>query len=242
MPKPVEVHNAPERKKDYAKHDLYNEWLAMPLIPDSYSLHGVPAEVLNGMGWRETNGVSGMGAGYFIPYFNASKTAIPFAQVRHLSGNRRFTMLPNSETIMYGLWNLQNTDVIFVVEGPSDAAVMEACGYAAVAIPSASLTTMAVSLAHVCKKRAIKFIYAGDTDEAGKKLKKAIDDIYPYREIKQPDKYKDWGEFCEDTDVFEVSVYLSDIYTEDQPQEKEDIVAVAHEIFEELKYVPPSQR
>jgi len=183
----------------YKQFDLMADWEKMELLPE-FHLHGVPSDVLNDMGWRKHN------HSVFIPYFSASKGSIPFAQYRHLQGDVRFTMLKDAKPTMYGTWNLDN-DKLFLVEGTSDAAVLEYCAVPWIAAPSAASGELVKAFAMYCKENGIQVVYAGDNDTAGDKLREALDEILPYRVKQVPTKYKDWGEFLEATDVETVQDY-----------------------------------
>lgn len=192
------VNSAQEVKKsrsnmvNYKKFDLMQKWLTMPKIPRSHQFKNIPLEVLDDLGWRwdaEKNS-------YFIPYFSASKQSIPFAQWRHLSGERRFTFLKDARPTCYGTWNLDNA-MLFVVEGTSDAAVLEYCAVPWIALPSASSGELIKPMAKYCADNGIELVYAGDNDAAGDKLREALDEVTPYRIKQPPKKYKDWGDFYE---------------------------------------------
>lgn len=188
----------------YKQFDLMKDWGTMirfhnPTIP---KIHGIPWEVLDSMGWRWADTSTST---IFIPYFSASKQSIPFAQYRHLGGNVRFTMLKDAKPTCYGTWNLDNPK-LFVVEGTSDAAVLEYAAVPWIAVPSAASKTLMQSLANYCKENGIQLVYAGDNDAAGDKLREALDEIMSYR-VKQPPKYKDWGEFLEAEGVEAIQDY-----------------------------------
>lgn len=188
----------------YKQFDLMEEWLQMQqFINGEINIHGVPCEVLNSLGWRwsDLNHTS-----IFIPYFSASKQSIPFAQYRHLTGNVRFTMLKDAKPTCYGTWNLDNPK-LFVVEGTSDAAVLEYAAVPWIAVPSAASRTLMQSLANYCKENGIQLVYAGDNDAAGDKLREALDEIMSYRVKQPPTKYKDWGEFLEAEGVEAIQDY-----------------------------------
>ena len=204
---PVPVATESNIKHEYTKYELFPLWETLPQIPRDFNLKGLPIEVLDSLGWRWSEGIHGMGSGIFIPYFNHARDSIPFAQVRHLSGDRRFTMLPGAEMTLYGKWNLHPGEKLFIVEGCSDAAVLEHACIPWVAIPSASGGIMIINLAKYALKTGINLIYAGDNDEAGSKLKKALDEVAPYRVHQPPAEYKDWGEFFMATDIGTVSAY-----------------------------------
>lgn len=185
-PKPV---SSGVPKVKYKQFNLMKEWKNKNIINDEFKT--IPPEVLFDMGWRlERNG------DYFIPYFNMDKSQIPFAQYRHFSGDRRFSMLKDARPIAYGLWNLDNPK-LFVVEGTSDCAVLQYAAVPYVGMPSASSSELAKGLGDYCKKNAIQLVYAGDNDSAGDKLREALDEVVSYRVCQPPKKYKDWGDFLE---------------------------------------------
>lgn len=204
---PVPVATESTAKPEYTKYELFPLWESLPELPRTFDLKGIPIEVLDNLGWRWTDGVQGMGAGVFIPYFNHARTSVPFAQVRHITGDRRFTMLPGAEMTLYGKWNLHPGEKLFIVEGCSDAAVLDYACVPWVAIPSAAGGAMIANLAKYALKTGINLIYAGDNDEAGDKLKKALDEVAPYRVCQPPEEYKDWGDFLVGTDIGTVTEY-----------------------------------
>jgi hypothetical protein len=179
----------------YKRFDLLTAATSLPNIPRGHIFKNLPIEALDELGWRYTANEIGMGVGYFIPYYSPQRKTIPFAQVRHLSGERRFTFLKDAEPTLYGLWNLDNP-VLFLVEGPSDLAVLEYCAVPCVAVPSSSFGGLAVKLSIYCTKNAIQLVYGGDNDLAGDKLRQALDEAgASYRVCQPPKKYKDWGDF-----------------------------------------------
>lgn len=185
----------------YKTFDLMDEWQNLPGIPVNLTIHTVPAEVLNDMGWRMD------GSRIFIPYFHASKETIPFAQWRHPKGDsRRFTMLKDAKPICYGMWNLDNPKV-FIVEGTSDCAVLEYAAVPYIGLPSAASKTLMQSLCIFAEKHGISLVYASDKDLAGDQLREVLDELLPYRVKQVPDPYKDWGEFLEKTDIDTVRDY-----------------------------------
>lgn len=179
-----------ERK--YIEVDLIDKWKEMDEIPADHRFKDIPIEDLTDMGWRWLPDIDS----YFIPYFDKDKKCIPFAQYRHLKGDRRFTFLKDAKPIAYGLWNLDETK-LFVCEGTSDAAVLQYCNIPWIALPSAASGEIMKAMARYCKEQNIELIYAGDNDEAGDKLKEALDEVMPYRVKQPPTKYKDWGDFFE---------------------------------------------
>lgn len=188
----------PPRKKEmqvvsnYKVYDLMDDWKNMPLIPRDHEFKTIPLEILDELGWRWSEEKQS----YFIPYWNMSKTQIPFAQWRHLQGERRFTFLKDAKPIVYGLQNLDGNPKIFIVEGASDCAVLDYVSVPWVGLPSASSAELMKKLAGYCKDHAIEMVYAGDNDAAGDKLREALDEAGAHYRVHQPPKdYKDWGDF-----------------------------------------------
>lgn len=174
----------------YKTYDLMHEWEQLPKIPRDHKFKTIPLEILDDLGWRWDE----YKHSYFIPYFNMSRTQIPFGQWRHLQGDRRFTFLPEAKPIAYGLWNLDN-DKLFLVEGASDAATLEYAAVPWIAMPSASSGDITKRLGAFCKENGITIVFAGDNDSAGSKLREALDEVCSYRVCQPPKKYKDWGDF-----------------------------------------------
>jgi hypothetical protein len=175
----------------YKTFDLMDDWRDMPLIPRDHNFKNLPLDELDSLGWRWDEAKNS----YFIPYFSRSKQSIPFAQWRHLSGERRFTFLKDAKPTCYGTWNLKPGEKLFVVEGASDCAVLEACFVPWIGLPSAASAELMKAMAAFCLANAIELVYAGDNDDAGDKLKVALSEVMPYRVKQPPKKYKDWGEF-----------------------------------------------
>lgn len=210
------AYSKPSRQKrvepaNYKDFDLYYEWLNLPNIPRDHQFKGLPLDVLDKLGWRYTDGDLGMGVGYFIPYFNHNQEEIPFAQVRHLEGDRRFTFLKDARPNIYGAWNLTRSRRLFIVEGASDCAVMEHVGIPWVGMPSASSAELIKELGTYANTNGIRLIYAGDNDDAGDKLREALDEVAHYRVCQPPEPYKDWGEFFAAVGYEEVSDYANGV-------------------------------
>lgn len=178
----------------YKKIDLMEFWKSLPEIPADHYFKNIPIDELNGMGWRwdaEHNR-------YFIPYFSRSKTSIPFGQWRNLSDNGpRFNFWKDAKPTMYGTWNLEPGEKIFLVEGASDAAVLEHCAIPWIATPSASQPELVKAMAKWAAENGIEIVYAGDNDAAGDKVREALDQVTSYR-VRQPRQpNKDWGDMFE---------------------------------------------
>ena len=180
-------------EKKYTEYDLIEEWREMDMIPRDHVFKGLDLHTLDELGWRWIPDQNA----YFIPYWNRPRTKIPFAQYRYLSGDVRFRFLKEAKPTMYGTWNLEPGQPIFVVEGSSDGLVLEEAMAPWIAMPSASSVGLVEPFAKWCVENDVSIIYAGDRDAAGDKLKAAFDEVAPYRVWQVPEKYKDWGEFFE---------------------------------------------
>jgi 5S rRNA maturation endonuclease (ribonuclease M5) len=174
----------------------------MPLIPRDHKFKTIPLGILDDLGWRWDKN------SYFIPYFSSSKDSIPFAQWRHLSGERRFTFLKDAKPTCYGTWNLDNPK-LFVVEGTSDCAALDYCGVPWIGLPSASSGELMKKLAKYCLRENVELIYAGDNDAAGEKLREALDEVMSYRVLQARHPYKDWGEMLEAEGIESIVSYTS---------------------------------
>jgi len=177
----------------YTAVDLMDFWKSLPEIPEDHVFKGIDISNLNYMGWRydEEN------ERYFIPYFSRTQTSIPFAQWRNLKSGPRFNFWKDTKPTMYGTWNLDPGQPLFLVEGASDAAVLDFCAIPWIAAPSAASGELVKKMGAFCKENDIQVIYAGDNDEAGDKLREALDSVMSYRVKQPPKKYKDWGDFFE---------------------------------------------
>lgn len=177
----------------YIQVDLMELWKSLPEIPSDHYFKDIPIDELNNLGWRWDD----KNKRYFIPYFSRSRTTIPFGQWRNLLGDVRFNFWKDAKPTLYGTWNLEPGEKIFLVEGCSDAAVMEYCGIPWIAAPSAASGELVKAMAKWAAENNVKLVYAGDNDAAGDKLKDALDEVTSYR-VRQPrHPYKDWGEMFE---------------------------------------------
>jgi hypothetical protein len=182
----------PVNERKYTTYDLMEYWKSLPLIPRDHQFKTIELETLDDLGWRWVAEYNQ----YFIPYFSRSKESIPFGQYRNLDPNKpRFIFLKDAKPTCYGTWNLEPDEKIFIVEGASDAAVLDYCGVPWIALPSAASVELMKSMATFAIQNGIELVYAGDNDEAGDKLKDALDMTAPYRLKQPPKEYKDWGDF-----------------------------------------------
>lgn len=191
----------------YKQFDQMEYWKSLPLIPRDHQFKTIPLDILDRMGWRWVADKNS----YYIPYFNMTETQIPFSQLRHLSGDRRFTFLKDARPIIYGLQNLDpSNSPLFLVEGSSDCAVLDYCAVPWIGAPSASSGELTASLGRYCKENGINLVFAGDNDSAGFKLREALDKTCSYRVCQPPTIHKDWGDFLVADGFDAVHKYLWD--------------------------------
>lgn len=177
-----EARREPEVIKDHT-----STWLE--LEPLTEPIKGVPAKVLNQVGWRKYNNTD-----VFIPYFNTDRTKVPFFQIRHTVGERRFTFAPGQRPITYGLDVLPRVKkYLFVTEGSRDSVILRWAGINAVALPSASSLKNIEGLQKYVSDRGILLCWCGDRDEAGERLMSNLK--IPYVDCRCD--YKDIGDMLE---------------------------------------------
>lgn len=206
-------------EQKYIEFDLLGWWKGLPLIPRDHQFKTIPLEVLDDLGWRWDEPKNS----YFIPYFDSLKETIPFGQWRHLEGERRFTFLKDAQPTCYGTWNIaEGNSRIFIVEGASDAAVLEHALVPWVGLPSASSAGLLTKMATYCHENGIELVYAGDNDSAGDKLREALDQVCFYRTCQPPKPYKDWGDFLVATDVDTVQEYAFRVLFDKKPLATDD--------------------
>lgn len=215
-------------EKKYKKVNLMRFWKSLPEIPSDHYFKSLPIETLNDLGWRWDERHNR----YFIPYFSRSRSSIPFGQWRNLKGNVRFNFWKDAKPTMYGTWNLEPEDKIFLVEGCSDAAVLDYCCIPWIAAPSASSGELVKKMAAWCKENEVEIIFAGDNDDAGNKVREALDEVISYR-VRQPKPpYKDWGDMYEAMGIEAVidwchaELYSDSVSVSSKEDEKSDIEKV----------------
>lgn len=169
-----------ERREEYRKQeeikrgDFTSVWTDLEPLTDD--VKGIPAKVLNQLGWRKFENQSGYMDGTFIPYFDATGTKVPFFQIRHQEGNsRRFTFVKDITPICYGLECLKYmNEYLCFTEGSRDSVILRMCGIPAVALPSASSDSIMKGLISYAKERHLMPVAICDKDEAGERLLKAL--------------------------------------------------------------------
>lgn len=203
--------------------ELQELWRSGRELPPERIFPEIPNSELWNLGWRwiDHDPYFGMGRGVLIPYwtsdYQGGEGTLGFAQVRHLEGNPRFNFARGLEPRVYGKWILPmvasspvNERVIWIVEGTHDWVVLNTCSVPAIGMPSSSSGQLAKALIEFCKRESIQPVYAGDNDAAGNKLRAVFDNSgIPYRTCQPPGRYKDWGEYAEQTNLAEVSNYVN---------------------------------
>lgn len=199
-----------EVREDYNKVDYRDYWLS--LEPLTEPIKGIPASHLNGLGWRKLpdQNLLHLPPGVFIPAFNTSRTQIPFAQVRHLSGDRRFSFPNRVRPIPFGFESLNDVPkFIAITEGNTDRATLEMAGIKAIAIPSASSGRLLKQLGEWANENSRTLVACSDNDDAGSRLLASLDGIAPIIDARPPAGYKDYGELYEDKGIEAVRKELS---------------------------------
>lgn len=182
-----------KKEEEIKRGDFTNLWADLePLKPD-LDVKGIDGRTLNKLGWRWYPGGNGYHEGIFIPYFSMDRQKVPFFQIRHLTGERRFTFVKNITPILWGFDVLPKVkDKLCFTEGTRDAAILRSIGVPAVALPSASSNKIMKNLAEYCKNNKIKLYAVCDKDEAGENLLKTLQT--PFLDLRSP-VGKDVGDF-----------------------------------------------
>ena len=177
----------PPQEKKKRDGDFTQMWLELELLEEG--VKGVPANILNKYGWRKYGDHD-----IFIPYFSMTRKRIPFYQIRHTQGDRRFTFAQGHEPIAYGLDVLPDVKkYLFVTEGSRDSIILRWAGVNAIALPSASSIKILDGLQKYVEEHNILLCWCGDRDEAGERLMGNIK--IPYVDCRCD--YKDIGEMLE---------------------------------------------
>lgn len=185
------------REEDTLVVDYYDYWLSLETLDEG--IKGIPASVLNRIGWRKLprNNQLQLRSGIFIPAFNGSRTSIPFGQVRHLEGDRRFSFPSRVRPLAFGMEQVGLfTRYLPFTEGNSDRAVLEAIGVPAVAIPSGSSGGILRSIGEWAVRHDVLMVAVSDNDAVGDKLLRSLDGVAPYIDARVQ-RYKDIGELLE---------------------------------------------
>lgn len=188
----VEASYEKAKEEEIKRGDFTNLWADLDPLDDTLDIKGISGRQLNKLGWRWYPGGNGYMKGVFIPYFNMDRSAVPFFQIRHLEGERRFTFAKGITPIIWGYDVLSKVKKDLVLtEGSRDAAILRTVGVPAVAAPSASSGALVKKLSEWCRSRDILLTVAYDNDTPGKKLVEAIET--PFKALPSPEG-KDVGD------------------------------------------------
>ena len=191
--------------KQSAKQDWTDLWLSLDTLESD--VKGVPASVLNKLGWRWFPGGFGVPAGIFIPYFNEDRSKVEFFQVRHDDPDRRFTFAPGCTPTVYGKECIRFAKrYLCFTEGSRDSVILRMCGVPAIALPSASSGHLLRNLGRLLLERGTVLVAVCDRDEAGQKLLDNLD--VPFVDMRTP-VGKDVGDFYAEKGLAEVAKYYS---------------------------------
>lgn len=190
--------------------DYFDYWLGLDHLDEG--IKGLPASLLNSLGWRKLPSGNDLGTagGIFIPYFTPGRNKIPFYQIRHSDGNRRFSFAQGATPIANGFEALkENEKFLTFTEGCSDRAVLAYCGVSAIALPSASSGTILKGMAAYAKEHGLVLVACSDNDDAGNRLLSSLTGIATYIDMRPPTQYKDFGEMFEAVGAEPIQRYLS---------------------------------
>lgn len=202
-----------EVEEKIVKGDFTDMWLELDPLPSDMSVKGVPANELNKRGWRWFPGGNGYRPGIFIPYFNIDRTRVPFFQIRHTEGDRRFTFVKDITPIAYGQEMLRKCKrYLCFTEGSRDAIILGMAGVPAVAMPSSASGKILERMCNWCLENRIIPVAVCDRDEAGSKLLESL--TVPFLDKRTP-VGKDVGDFYAQKGLKAVMDYYKQFRVED---------------------------
>lgn len=188
---PREATDIREQEPSYDTGDFTELW--MGLEPTQQDIKGVPAALFRKAGWKEWPGDNRYATGIFIPYFDAKRERVLFFQIRHPDGaERRFSFPSGYSPTIFGLDALKyKHKYLLVTEGSRDSIILRGIRVPAVAMPSASSAALIRILASYCRQSGTILVWAGDNDDAGRRLQDNIN--IPYIDA-HPNGSKDIGD------------------------------------------------
>lgn len=202
-----EAPSKPKEQERIVRGDFTALWLDLEPLPNDIEVKGVPAMELNKRGWRKFDGGNGLRPGIFIPYFDTTKKFVPFFQIRHLEGDRRFSFAPGITPICYGMEQLPKCQkYLCFTEGSRDSVILGMAGVPAVALPSASSKIALAGMMKYCTEHNLIPVAICDRDEAGEKLLQSIEGVA--LDARTP-VGKDVGDFYEKEGLEAVKSYYS---------------------------------
>lgn len=186
-------------------------WLEFEPIPDDLSVKGVPGVELNKRGWRMYPGGQ-YAKGLFIPYFDTKRKTVPFYQIRHLEGERRFTFPTGTRQICYGMEQIPKCKrYLCLTEGSRDSVILGMAGIPAIAFPSCSCKDMLNNLLKFCDQQGLIPVAICDRDAAGEKLLQAGEGLI--LDARTP-VGKDIGDFYEKEGIEAIKTYYKKFIVE----------------------------
>lgn len=187
--------------EDRISVDYFDYWLSLdPLDED---VKGIPAAYLNSIGWRKlpSDNQLRLPPGIFIPAFNGSRTRIPFCQVRHLSGDRRFSFPSRVKPLAFGMEVLGSVQkYVAFTEGNSDRAVLQMAGIQTIGIPSGASGSILRSLGEWAREHRVILVAVSDNDPVGDSLLRSLDSVATYIDAR-PIGYKDINDMYQDVGI-----------------------------------------
>lgn len=186
--------------------DFTSLWLDLEPLNANIEVKGVPAIELNKRGWRWYPGGK-YKEGIFIPYFNTRRDTVPFYQIRHLKGERRFTFPTGMRQICYGMEMLPRCKkYLCMTEGSRDSVILGMAGIPAIAFPSCSCKDMLNNMLKFCEQKNLTPVAICDRDEAGEKFLQAGEGVI--LDARSP-VGKDVGDFFAEKGLEAVKKYYS---------------------------------
>lgn len=210
-----EVRYEREKKEAIKRGDFTDVWLDLDALEDD--VKGIPAKVLNQLGWRKYEGGNGYMPGTFIPYFDVTGKKVPFFQIRHSEeSKRRFTFVKDITPICYGFECLPKMKkYLCFTEGSRDSVILRMCGIPAIALPSASSNKLITGLANYADAHKLKVVAICDRDEAGEMLVKALQTASKAFYDRRTPVGKDVGDFYAQKGLESVKAYYQRYITQE---------------------------
>lgn len=201
------VERKPEKEEKVVTGDFTEMWLGLDPLDNDLDVKGVSGLELNKRGWRKFPGNGALRPGIFIPYFDTTRQFVPFYQIRHLEGERRFTFAPGITPICYGFEQLPRCKkYLCFTEGSRDSVILGMVGVPAIALPSASSNKLMEKLMAYCRRNHLRPVAICDRDEAGESL--IAECGCPILDFRSP-VGKDVGDFFEKEGLEAVRKYYS---------------------------------
>lgn len=205
MAKTAEVKEKREVQEDQREFGDFTEmWLELEPLDNDLDVKGVPGIELNKRGWRKYEG-GAYPPGLFIPYFSTNRSKVVFFQIRHLSGDRRFTFPVGARQTCYGWEQVRKCrKYLCFTEGSRDSVILGMVGVPAIALPSSNGSHLLQKVIELCRKIKLTPVAVCDRDEAGEKLLQSVEGVM--LDARSP-VGKDIGDFLEQEGLEKVQEY-----------------------------------